>query len=192
MITLLCESYPDKLFTLPPALLQQVLVSVELGMFSFGHEITLHSCDIIQELAKYIYNEVDKGRPKNLVMAPFLNVKHFLFFTLLFRVIIRVYLNNYFQLLMSLIIHHQINSDLVTQTSIPLYYLICCYQEQYQQLVQTLIADQPDPATAQRLAAAFNELTENVVLDTKRIQRFRFCDNFDTFIVNVQGFLIVK
>lgn len=93
---------------------------------------------------------------------------------------------------MNLIITHQINADLVSKTSVPLYYLICCYQEQYQQLVQTLISEQADAATAQRLAAAFNELTANVDLNTQRVNRLRFRDNFDKFIVNVQGFLMVK
>lgn len=93
---------------------------------------------------------------------------------------------------MNLIITHQINSDLVSYTSIPLYYLICCYQEQYQQLVQTMISEQADAATAQRLAAAFNELTANVVLNTERVHRLKFRDNFDKFIINVQGFLMVK
>lgn len=93
---------------------------------------------------------------------------------------------------MNLIITHQINSDLVSNTSIPLYYLICCYQEQYQQLVQTMISEQADASTAQRLAAAFNELTANVALNTERVHRLKFRDNFDKFIINVQGFLMVK
>ena len=93
---------------------------------------------------------------------------------------------------MNLILSHQINSDLISHTSIPLYYLICCYQEQYQQLVQTLVNLQTDSQVAERLAAAFTELTSNIELNTERVQRLRFRDNFDKFIVNVQGFLMVK
>ncbi|XP_014203920.1 exportin-4-like [Copidosoma floridanum] len=168
MITYVCEIHPDKVISLSPELLQQLLISVELGLFSFGHEVTMHCCDIIQGMAKHIYTECEKGRPKSQIMAPFMN------------------------LLMNLIINHQINSDLVSNTSLPLYLLICCYKEQYQQLVQQLISEQQDPATAQRLAEAFNELTPDVPLNLDRANRLKFRDNFDKFIVNVQGFLIVK
>ncbi|XP_046738110.1 exportin-4-like isoform X2 [Diprion similis] len=168
MITFVCEIHPEKVFDLPAELLSQLLASVELGLFSFGHEITILCCDIIQVLAKHIYSEGKKGRPKNQLMAPFMN------------------------LLMNLILSHQINSDLISSTSIPLYYLICCYQEQYQQLVQSFLAAQTDPRIAERLTAAFVQLTASIQLDTERPQRLKFRDNFDKFIVNVQGFLMVK
>lgn len=83
------------------------------------------------------------------------------------------------------------DSDLITNASIPLYYLICCYQEQYQQLVQNILSTQTDQV-AQRLANAFTALTANVELNTERIQKVKFKDNFDKFIINVQGFLMVK
>ncbi|KAJ8667435.1 hypothetical protein QAD02_009098 [Eretmocerus hayati] len=168
MITFVCELHPDKALTLPPELLQQLLISVELGLYSFGREITILSCDIIQVLAKHIFSEAEKGRPKSQIMAPFLN------------------------LLMNLIITHQINSDLLANTGIPMYFLICCYQEQYQQLVQTLINEQQDQATAQRLANAFQELTSNLELNTQQVNRLKFRDNFDKFIIEIQGFLMVK
>ncbi|KAL7287451.1 hypothetical protein TKK_0018556 [Trichogramma kaykai] len=168
MITYFCEMHPRQVFSLPTTLLNQLLASVELGLYSYGHEVTLHCCDIIQVLAKHIYSEVESGLPRNNVLAGFMGC------------------------LMNLIIHHQINSDLITHISIPFYYLICCYQDKYQQIVQTLISKQADATTAQRLATAFNELTENIGLDVGRTHRLKFRDNFDKFIVNVQGFLIVK
>ncbi|XP_015117470.1 exportin-4 [Diachasma alloeum] len=168
MITFVCEIYPKKVCELPPELLQQLMASVELGLFSFGHQITVLCCDIIQVMAKHIYTEAEKGQPKNQLMAPFMN------------------------LLMNLILSNQINSDLVSNTSIPLYFLICCYQEQYQALVQNFLAAQPDPEVAQRLAAAFNNLTANIQLNTERIHKLKFRDNFDNFVVTVQGFMLVK
>lgn len=93
---------------------------------------------------------------------------------------------------MNLILSHQINSDLIVTTGAPLYHLICCYQDQYQQLVENFLAAQTDPRIRERLTAAFTELTSNIVLDTERQQRVRFRDNFDKFIVNIQGFLMVK
>ncbi|XP_011307073.1 exportin-4-like [Fopius arisanus] len=168
MITFVCEIYPKKVCELPSELLQQLMASVELGLFSFGHQITVLCCDIIQVMAKHIYTEVDIGQPRNQLMAPFMN------------------------LLMNLILSNQIDSDLVSTTSIPLYFLICCYQEQYHALVQNFLAAQRDPEIAQRLTVAFNNLTRNVQLNTERISKLKFRDNFDTFVVTVQGFMLVK
>lgn len=97
-----------------------------------------------------------------------------------------------FQLLMNLILSHQINSELVSNASIPLYYLICCYQSQYQELVQNFLAGQPDQDIAQRLATAFNNLTADVELNGGRTHKLKFRDNFDKFVVSVQGFMMVK
>jgi len=58
-------------------------------------------------------------------------------------------------------------------------------------LVAYLI-DQSEPANKQRLSDAFSELTSNIPLNTDRLNRIRFRDNFDKFIVNVRGFLLVK
>lgn len=65
-------------------------------------------------------------------------------------------------------------------------------QEDYQQMVQNIINNQTDSQTAERLAKAFNDLTANVTLITERPQKMRFRENFDKFIVNVHGFLLVK
>lgn len=75
MITYICEFYPEKVLALPADKLQQLLISVELGLFSFGHEVTIHCCDTIQVLAKHTYTEIEKGRPRNQIMAPFMNVR---------------------------------------------------------------------------------------------------------------------
>lgn len=91
---------------------------------------------------------------------------------------------------MDLILLHQINFDFISNISIPLYYLICCYQEEYQQLVQNILSIQSDQQIVQRLASAFTELTANLSLNTDHKEKFR--DNFDKFIVNVLGFLIIK
>lgn len=97
---------------------------------------------------------------------------------------------------MSLILSHQMDSDLISNASTPLYYLINCYQEQYQQLIQNIISTQTDPEIAQKLANAFTALTEDVDFDNvdlnNRPQKLKFKDNFDKFVVNVQGFLMVK
>ncbi|XP_063971922.1 exportin-4-like isoform X2 [Diachasmimorpha longicaudata] len=168
MITFVCEIYPKKVCELPPELLQQLMASVELGLFSFGHQITALCCDIIQVMAKHIYTEVEKGQPRNQLMAPFMN------------------------LLMNLILSNQMNSDLVSNTSTPLYFLICCYREQYRALVANFLAAQSDREVAERLETAFNNLTANIEFNTERTYKLRFRDRFDNFVVTVQGFMLVK
>ncbi|KAG5885786.1 hypothetical protein JTB14_031220 [Gonioctena quinquepunctata] len=87
---------------------------------------------------------------------------------------------------------HQINSDLMSTASTCVYALMCCYQEDYKMLVQSLIQMQSDPMNAERLAAAFNNLVLNVDMTCERLPKLRFRDNFDRFIANVHGFLLVK
>ena len=66
------------------------------------------------------------------------------------------------------------------------------FQDTYHELVEYLINAQTDPNNKQRLTEAVNDLTKNVPLSGERINRIRFRDNFDKFIVNVRGFLLVK
>ncbi|KAG7189043.1 hypothetical protein KM043_008634 [Ampulex compressa] len=167
-ITIVCEFYPAKICDLPSELLQQLLASVELGLSSFGHEVSQLCCDVIQILAEYIYKKPNEGEQRNQLMAPFMNQ------------------------LLSLILSNQIDSDLISYASTSLYHLICCYSEQYQHLVQNILSSQSDEQVAQNLASAFKRLTNNVELDGHRIHRLKFRDNFDKFVVNVQGFLMVK
>ncbi|XP_071566040.1 exportin-4 [Temnothorax nylanderi] len=171
MIAFVCDLCPEKVCELPVKLLQQLLASVELGLYSFGNEVASLCCDTIQALTKHIHKEVTQGRRRKDIMAPFLN------------------------LLISLILSHQMDSDLISNASTPLYHLIYCYQEQYQQLVQNIVSTQSDPQVAQRLANAFTELTTDIDFSmdlNNRPQRLKFKSNFDKFVVNVQGFLMVK
>lgn len=65
-------------------------------------------------------------------------------------------------------------------------------QEEYRALVQSMIDSQQDPVVAERLARAFTELTNNVVLNKGRSQWKKFSENFEKFLLDVQGFLFVK
>ena len=65
-------------------------------------------------------------------------------------------------------------------------------QDSYKELVDYLIAAQQDPENKNRLTAAFTDLTKDLPLTSERSNRLKFKDNFDKFIVNVRGFLLVK
>jgi hypothetical protein len=70
--------------------------------------------------------------------------------------------------------------------------MLCLFQDDYQHLVQGLLDSQQDQLVAERLAKAFTELTSNIALNTKRQNRMKFRENFEKFVVNVHGFLLVK
>ena len=92
---------------------------------------------------------------------------------------------------MNLVLTNQITSDLISNCGTALYYLICCYQDQYTKIVENFINEQTDPSVAQRLAAEFTALLD-VILNADRVNKMKFRDNFEKFVVKIQGFLMVK
>ena len=55
-----------------------------------------------------------------------------------------------------------------------------------------MIAAQQDQDNKDRLTVAFTDLTRDLPLTSERSNKIKFKDNFDKFIVNVRGFLLVK
>ncbi|EZA56944.1 Exportin-4 [Ooceraea biroi] len=168
MISFACDICPEKVCSLPTKLLQQLLASVELGLYSFGYKAAVLCCDAIQVLAKHIYTETAKGQQCSDMMLPFLNS------------------------LINLILSGQMDLDLMSSVSMPLYYLMCCYNEQYTELVKNIIHSQTDNQVATRLTDSFLLLTASVEFNAERVQRMKFKDNFDKFVTLVRGFLMIK
>nr|XP_023018498.1 exportin-4-like [Leptinotarsa decemlineata] len=168
LLVLINDIYPEKICNLPSDLLQTLLKSIELGLTNFGPDIVQACLDFIQGMATYIFKHNMLNTPFYQALRPFL------------------------KLLMDLTLTHQINSDSMIYASTALYVLICCYQEDYKLLVQSLIQMQTDPMIGERLAAAFNNLVNNIDMTCDRLPKLKFRDNFDRFIANVHGFLLVK
>ncbi|KAI4457644.1 exportin 47-related [Holotrichia oblita] len=168
LIVLINDIFPEKVCNLPEELLTKVLISVEYGLTQFGSDIVQASLDFLQGMATYTYKNGMQNSNIHQKLLPFL------------------------KLLLDLTLSHQINSDIICTASCCIYALICCYGEQYNVFVQNLIQSQSDPLTAERLTAAFNQLMNNVPLDGDRFHKMKFRDNFDKFISNVHGFLLVK
>lgn len=168
MITLVNEIYPQKVCQLPEELLRRLLGSVELGLTQFGPEVLMFCLDFIQVLATHIHVSGLQNSSIYRLLMPML------------------------KLLLDLILSHQINSDMFNAASTSLFALVCCYSDQYQSYVQNLIQNQTDSSNAERLATAFTELTTNIELKPERLWKLKFRDNFDKFIVNVHGFLLIK
>lgn len=75
MIMSLCKHGPQKVLDLSSELLQPLLASIELGLFSFGQEVSMLCCNIIEILTKRIFQNIQDNCPKSQIMAPFLNVR---------------------------------------------------------------------------------------------------------------------
>lgn len=168
LLVLINDIYPEKICCLPSDLLQTLLQSVRLGLTNFGPDIVQACLDFIQGMATYIFKQ-------NMVNSPFSEQ-----------------LRPFLKLLMDLTLSHQINSDLIRSAGTCIYALMCCYQDDYKMLVHSLIQMQTDPLIAERLAAAFNNLELNVALNCERLPKLKFRDNFEKFISNVHGFLLLK
>ncbi|XP_076041566.1 exportin-4-like isoform X2 [Oratosquilla oratoria] len=168
MITFIAEIYPCKVCQLPEELMKNLLASIELGLTSFGPDVGTLSFDFLVVLGSYVHKNCGPETPVRQGLRPFL------------------------KLVLDLILSQQINSDLLQAASASLYTLICCYQVEYQELVESLLQSQGDPTTSQRLAEAFTQLTANIELTADRINRIKFRDSFEKFIAKVRGFLLVK
>ena len=167
-IVLVDDIYPEKICSLPRDMIEKLLRSVELGLTQFGTDIVQASLDFLQGLATYIYRHGISNTDVLESLAPFL------------------------KLVLDLILSHQINSDLMSTASTCIYSLMCCYPDKYNLLVQNLIQTQSDHLIAERLTDAFSQLMKNVSLNCERQSKLKFRDNFDKFVANVQGFLLVK
>ncbi|XP_018330487.1 exportin-4-like [Agrilus planipennis] len=169
LIVLISDIHPDKVCTLPEPMLTALLNSVRLGITSgFGNDIVQHCLDFIQALAGHVFDNQDTRKVAYSLLEPFL------------------------KLLLDLTLTHELSSDVMVFASTAIYSLICCYKDRYRSIVEELIQTQPDPLVADRLAAAFTQLTNNVSLTSERWPKLKFRDNFDKFIANVHGFLLVK
>lgn len=67
-----------------------------------------------------------------------------------------------FQLVITVILTRQVDSYFISKVCISIYYLICCYQDKYNQIVQNLLPTQSNEQVAHRLANAFKKLTEHI------------------------------
>jgi len=58
--------------------------------------------------------------------------------------------------------------------------------------VNEILSVQTEEVARQRLTKAFGELTADLSLNPDRPNTIKFRDNFEKFVANVHGFLLVK
>ncbi|XP_022913181.1 exportin-4-like [Onthophagus taurus] len=163
------DIYPEKICSTSEDFFDKLLLSIELGLTQFGSDV-VHSCfDFLESLTVYLIRT--KPQVPQIVYG---KVSRFL------------------KILFDLALTQQFNSDVIPSASTCIYSFICCYEGEYKVFVKNLIDSCLDTLVAERLAVAFMKLTENLPLNGERAPKLKFRDNFDKFITNVQGFLLVK
>ncbi|XP_077977331.1 exportin-4-like [Glandiceps talaboti] len=165
----ICEIYPEKICQLPEELFKSLLASIELGLTSFGLEISKLCFESLSSLGGYCYKEQQREATLSAALSHFLRV------------------------VFDQLLYQSFDMDLTSSAAEALYSLMCCHQGQYNDLVHSLLRGQTDPMYYQRLADAFNQLTPpNQALVFDRPNKIAFLRKLETFLINVRGFLCVK
>ncbi|XP_049846126.1 exportin-4-like isoform X1 [Schistocerca gregaria] len=168
LITFVSELYPDKVCALPENMLVHLMESVALGLSDLGHDVSVLSFDLVEGLASHIYGSRSQASVAGATVKKFL------------------------EFIMKMILTRQVNSDAMTNAGSALYALICCFQDEYQVVVQKALNSQADEGSADRLRIAFQKLTQSASLNMDRQEKKKFRENFETFVADVSGFLFYK
>ncbi|KAL4233256.1 Exportin-4 [Mactra antiquata] len=169
LITFLTEMHPDKFTSLPEELFKSLMTSLEMGLVSYGPDISKLCMDCVYSLGTHVFQH-------NLVGTLIHNtLKHFL------------------KVLFHMLMLESFNMDLLDTASSALFCLICCHTEEYQHLVHEILNSHIDQAYKSRLLEAFNNLTPpSLGLTVSRHNKLIFMENFNKFLINVRGFLCVR
>ncbi|XP_005108222.1 exportin-4 [Aplysia californica] len=168
LISFLADIHSDKFCQLPQQLFNSIMASIELGFSCCGVDVSRMLFESILVTASHSFQNSQTTQHLQPTLAHFLK--------LIFRMLL---LDNF---------------DLSLQEigSTTLFCLICCNQELYKNLVNELIQMQPEEYQS-RLLQAFNELTPPTLpLSISRQNKITFRSSFDSFLVNVKGFLCVR
>lgn len=168
LLVLINDIFPEKIVALPQNMRTTLLQSIELGLTSFGQDTCQHCLEFLEGLALHVF----KQKLANTEFGEAIKV--------------------FLKLILDLALSNQICADLMSHAGVIIYELICSFQGEYEMLVNGLIHMQADSLIANRLATAFNNLTINIVMNCERQMKTKFKENFEKFIANVHGFLIIK
>ncbi|CAB3362620.1 Hypothetical predicted protein [Cloeon dipterum] len=169
MVTFTAEAYPERMSTVPDSLLVPIMTAINLGLTAYGPEVCSQCCDFIGSMSLHLSSHPE------LVNTSFGN-----------------YMHDFLKRMFHLIITCQMNSDCLMNASKSLFHLICCFQQSYHQLVNEILSVQTEDVARERLTNAFGELTTELNLTPDRANLLKFRDNFEKFVANVHGFLLVK
>ncbi|XP_034829098.1 exportin-4-like isoform X1 [Maniola hyperantus] len=161
--------HADQLTNLPLEDFNMVVTALRVGLTAVSCDVSTLCCDTIVGLA----NKVRTLGDDNPYAISLLTLA---------------------ELLLMLIIKMEIPPDSIPAAGAAIYALTCVKPALLEGLARQLIEAFAvnDPANVPRLEEAFGVLTNGVLFDGLRTHKIRFQDNFDKFLANVHGFLIVK
>jgi hypothetical protein len=138
-----------------------MLGSVELGLNSFTSEIQSLCFDFVCAFAKVVYYERNQTALIYTSLLPFLKITLDMIFT------------------------QQVDAENKTECYNSLFALICCFHEQYKEMMQNMIRSQTNALEAERLSKEFTDLSTNLEFKNTRLNKTKFVDKFDKFVTNV-------
>ncbi|XP_076466305.1 exportin-4-like isoform X2 [Babylonia areolata] len=169
LITFLAEIHADKFSGLAPALFQNIVASMEMGLLTFGSDINKMCLEALGCLAVQVFEE--KVADNQLSQL----TEHFL--AIVFRMLLL----------------EKFDMSLMDTASTTFFSLICCHQAKYQELVNQLLEQHSASEHKDRLLSAFTELTpSSLPLLITRQNKIAFRSLFDKFMNTVWGFLCVR
>ncbi|CAK1555188.1 unnamed protein product [Leptosia nina] len=159
----------ELLTVLPVELFNMVVTALRVGLTAVSCDVSTLCCDTIVGIA----NKVRTLGSDNPYAMSLLSLA---------------------ELLLMLIIKMEIPPDTIPSAGAAIYALTCVKPALLEGLARQLIEAYTvnDPGNVPRLEEAFGILTDGVLFDGMRTHKIRFQDNFDKFLANVHGFLIVK
>lgn len=167
-LVLMSDMYPEKVVAMNDDMLTKVMTLIELGITKFHADVVQVCLDFIETMATNVYQYQLTNSKLYQLLRPFLS------------------------LILDLTLTQQINSEHISSVSTCIFALHCIFPDQYQMLVQGLIQSQSDERVAERLAVEFNKLHWQRNVECNPTQKVQFMRQFDKFIANVHGFLLIK
>ena len=134
LLTLICETYPDRVANLPTGVFQTLSSLLEIGLFRYDSDVGKYCLDAVSSLAIF-----GKQNQSNLPLLMATQLKHLL------GVVFKFLINENFDM------------DLVSSAAETLFYLVLCTPSTYREIIQRILESQ-DNSFSERLTQIFSHL----------------------------------
>lgn len=175
LLEYIAEVFPEKIANLPEENSSTLLNTINLGLSSFGSQVSSHSLTFLRCLANHLSDPslASSSSPHHLLtsLSPFLP--------------------SVFSLLL---LQPHFDMELLDVATRAFFSLIAIFQNEYMGCVRELLAAHADQPHHSRLVEAFQGLTPSTLpLNAhNRSATLAFTENMQTFLLSVRGLLCTK